>query len=570
MKKFVKSTFVKISICTLLLMGIYCVPTAMASVVQLDTTFNTVGYVIHDNAAGGSSTENVISSQIQSDGKYVVSGFSINLAGNMDMAIWRYNTDGTLDTTFNVVGYTVHDSAAGGSSHDSGVSLQIQSDGKYVVAGYSRTLAGDYDLAIWRYNTDGTLDTTFNVVGYATHDNAAGGSGSDWGRSLQIQSDGKYVVAGYSRNAAGNDDMVIWRYNTDGTLDATFNAVGYIIHDNAAGGSGNDTGQSLQIQSDGKYVVAGNSTNAAANTDMAIWRYNADGTLDTTFNTVGYATHDSAAGGSGAEVIYSLQIQSDGKYVVAGYSTNAAGNWDMAIWRYNTDGTLDTTFNTVGYAAHDSAAGGSGDDAGWSLYIQSDGKYVISGRSRNAAGDDDLAIWRYNTDGTLDTTFNTVGYLTHNGAAGGVGKDEGWYVRVQSDGKFVVAGRSRNAAGNDDMAIWRYETVAGITVNAIDSVTGEDGNTGSFSIVLDSRPTANVVINILSSDTSEGTASPSSLTFTSTNWSTPQTVTITGVDDALVDGDFTYNIVTAAAVSTDTLYNGLNPDDVSMINTDVV
>ncbi|MBU0648841.1 hypothetical protein KJ969_01915, partial [Patescibacteria group bacterium] len=273
MKKSIKSTFVKISICALLLMGIYCVPTAMASVVQLDTTFNAVGYVIQDGAAGGSGNENGISSQIQSDGKYVVSGFSTNAAGNYDMAIWRYNADGTLDTTFNVVGYATHDSAAGGSSHDSGSSLQIQSDGKYVVAGYSTNAAANTDMAIWRYNTDGTLDATFNVVGYVIHDSAAGGSGADASWYLQIQSDGKYVVAGYSANVAANTDMAIWRYNTDGTLDATFNAVGYATHDNAAGGGGADQSITLQIQPDGKYVVAGNSTNAAGNWDMAIWRY---------------------------------------------------------------------------------------------------------------------------------------------------------------------------------------------------------------------------------------------------------------------------------------------------------
>jgi len=110
---------------------------------------------------------------------------------------------------------------------------------------------------------------------------------------------------------------------------------------------------------------------------------------------------------------------------------------------------------------------------------------------------------------------------------------------------------------------------ANITVNPTSGLTTtEAGGSATFTIVLDAAPTANVTIGLSSSDTTEGTVSPSSVTFTTGNWSTPQTITVTGVDDALVDGNIAYTIVTAAATSTDSNYSGLNPSDVSVTNTD--
>ena len=108
----------------------------------------------------------------------------------------------------------------------------------------------------------------------------------------------------------------------------------------------------------------------------------------------------------------------------------------------------------------------------------------------------------------------------------------------------------------------------GITVSPTTGLTTtEAGGTDTFTVVLDSQPTADVTIGVSSDDTSEGTVSQATLTFTPSNWETPQTVTVTGVDDVFDDGDVTYTIVTAAAVSSDAGYSGLNPDDVTAINT---
>ncbi len=123
----------------------------------------------------------------------------------------------------------------------------------------------------------------------------------------------------------------------------------------------------------------------------------------------------------------------------------------------------------------------------------------------------------------------------------------------------------------DDVAVSNADDdTAGITVTlpqgATSLTTTEDGETDTFDVVLDSEPTANVVIGVSSDDTDEGTVAPPSLTFTPQNWNAAQTVTVTGVRDQENDGDQTYTVVLAAAQSTDTDYSGLDPDDVSVTN----
>jgi len=111
--------------------------------------------------------------------------------------------------------------------------------------------------------------------------------------------------------------------------------------------------------------------------------------------------------------------------------------------------------------------------------------------------------------------------------------------------------------------------IAGITVTPTSGLeTTEAGDVDTFTIVLDTEPSDAVTIGISSNDTSEGTVDPESVTFTHLNWDTPQTITVTGQNDAVVDGDVPYTIVTAAAASTDGNYNGMNPPDVSATNFD--
>ena len=357
------------------------------------------GRVITD--FGGFEVGNSVA--VQSDGKIVVAGGTGN-----DFALVRYNTNGTLDTSFSGDGKLTTDINTGSS--DNGLSVGIQSDGKIVLAGKSNG-----DFAVVRYNTDGSLDTSFSGDGKLTTDFG----GTDAARSMTIQSDGKIVVAG-----ASNGDIAVVRYNSNGTLDTSFSGDGKLTTDFG----GTDTGNSVTVQSDGKIVVAGDS-----NGDFAVVRYNTNGTLDTSFSGDGKLTTDFG----GTDTGNSVRVQSDGKIVVAG-----ASNGDIAVVRYNSNGTLDTSFSGDGKLTTDFG----GFDTGYSVAVQSDGKIVVAGT--NNLGD--FVVVRYNSDGNLDTSFSGDGKLnTHIGVNGS--NDVAKSVTVQSDGKIIVSGGS-----SGDVALVRY------------------------------------------------------------------------------------------------------------------
>jgi uncharacterized delta-60 repeat protein len=212
---------------------------------------------------------------------------------------------------------------------------------------------------------------------------------------VAIDGSGRIVMAGYSSNAAGNQDMTVWRYTAAGVLDASFNGSGVFRHDNAAGGGGNDVGRTVAFDASNRIVVVGWSPSIAGGDDLAVWRLTAAGALDPSFNGQGFAIHDGAAGGNGVDTGRDIVIDGAGRIVLVGESTNAAGDFDLVIWRYATDGLLDVTFNGTGYLVHAAAAGGTnGNDAGRGVGIDGSGRIVAVGRSVSAAGTLDMGVWR--------------------------------------------------------------------------------------------------------------------------------------------------------------------------------
>ena len=305
--------------------------------------------------------------------------------------------DGDLDTSFDTDGKVSTPILSGA---DEANSVVLQSDGKIVAAGSSYN-GSNYDFAVVRYNTDGSLDTTFGTGGKVT---TSIGSDPDVANSVVLQSDGKIVAAGYSHNGS-NYDFAIVRYNTNGSLDTTFDADG---KQTTSIGSGAEIAYSVVLQSDGKIVAAGYSHNGT-NTDFAVVRYNTDGSLDTTFDTDGKQT---TAIGSGAEVANSVVLQGDGKIVAAGYSHNGT-NTDFAVVRYNTDGSLDTTFDTDG---KQTTSIGSGTEVARSVVLQSDGKIVAAGWMHNGTNED-FAVVRYSANvsdapGSNDSGSTTASVTT--------------------------------------------------------------------------------------------------------------------------------------------------------------
>lgn len=401
---------------------------------SLDLTFDTDGKV---STPIGIDVDYGRSVALQSDGKIVVAGYSAITAGAYyKFTVARYNSNGSLDNTFDTDGKL---STAFGTMNDEAYSVAIQTDGKIVVAGASVNGAGNYDFALARYNSDGSLDNTFDSDGKVT---TAIGTTNDYAYSLVIQPDGKIVVAGVSLNG-GNDDFAVARYNTNGSLDVTFDADGKLT---TPIGVGADVGQAVAIQIDGKILVAGYSR-IGTNNDFALVRYNTNGSLDNSFDTDGKVT---TAIGVSSDEAFSLAIQQDGKIVVAGSSYIGTFN-DFAVARYNTNGSLDNTFDVDGMVT--SAIGASYDNA-YSVVLQLDGKILVAGQASA-----DFAVARYNTNGSLDNTFDLDGkVLTPINAS----DDAGFAAVMQPDGKIIVAGFTQNGS-NDDFAVVRYNNCVATT-----------------------------------------------------------------------------------------------------------
>lgn len=369
---------------------------------------------------------------IQPDNKIVAAGWSGGSLDN-DFALVRYNTDGSLDTSFDFDGKAI--TRINNGTNDIARAVVLQSDGKIVLAGQSHN--GEIrTFTLARYNTNGSLDNTFGnraLLGFSPS------SGNDQANATVVQSDGKILVVGNSRINT-NYDFALARLNTDGLLDTTFDSDGKVA---TPIGSSDDFALASAIQSDGKIIVAGASYNGGLSS-IALVRYNTNGSLDTTFDSDGKVT--TAVGDS--VVAYSVTIQSDGKIVVAGASFTTANSNDFVVVRYNTDGSLDTTFDTDGIVT---TPIGTSSDYAYSVHQQSDGKIVVAGYVSNGA-DNDFALARYNTDGSLDSSFDGDGKVITTGTS----EDLAFSSAIQSDGKIVVAGYTNNTS--NDFMLARYNT----------------------------------------------------------------------------------------------------------------
>ena len=385
---------------------------------------------VFDLASGIVSTsintgdDRVFSTLVQPDGKILVAGNTFNGA-DTDFSISRYNPDGTLDSSFGSGGIVT---TAIGPGLDEGITLAVQADGKIVLSGYTDNGA-DLDAAVVRYNTDGSLDTGFGSGGIVTTD--LGNNEIFYG--LAIQTDGKIVQVGRTE-VGGISDLTVVRYNADGSLDTGFGSGGIATIDT---GTNDENAAGVALQADGRIVVSGFRDNGTDN-DFLVARLNTDGTLDATFGTGGIATADVAGGDDDG---IRTAIQSDGKIVVVGYASNGTDS-DITLVRFNTDGTLDAGFGTGGVVATDF---GAGDDLAYSLALQGDGKIVVTGFAANGV-DNDVVLMRFNSDGSLDTSFATGGiYATQAGLADA----QSTTLAIQPDGRIVAAGHYDPGTGYD-------------------------------------------------------------------------------------------------------------------------
>lgn len=433
----------------------------------LDPTFGNGGKVI---TAFGNDNDYGFGVALQPDGKIVMAGTDWEITGtpigHINFGLARYNTNGSLDTTFGVDGKVSTDFD---NNEDFGATVAIQPDGKIIMSGQAFIFGSGYLFGLARYNIDGTLDNTFDTDGKVT---TAFGFGEDYGGEIALQPDGKIIVAGSSEQG-GHWDIALARYNSDGSLDTTFSADGKVITDF---GGRNDFGMAVALQPDGKILVAGRSEDGN-NVDFALVRYNSDGSLDTAFDSDGIVISNFAKGDFG----YDVALQSDGKIILAG--AMIINSSDFALVRYNHDGSLDSTFGASGLVTTD-----FGDvETGYAIVLQADGRIILAGTSLNTnapapnnsiiqmgggGSSQDFALARYNTDGSLDATLDDDGMIETDFSSG---DDEGRAVALQQDGKIILAGYTHNGIDND-FALARYQVRAAAQEVTIDIKPGSQTN----------------------------------------------------------------------------------------------
>ena len=451
----------------------------------LDPTFGNGGFVTTDFGNGGDFGN---AAALQPDGKILLAGTAFN-GIDEDMALARYNSNGSLDLNFGDGGkvttdfsgvFRININTASAQTletlpgigptlaqrivdfrnqnglfqiieeirmvpgigpglfdriqnlitvgHDSAQAILLQPDGKILVAGSSEN-----DFALARYHSDGSLDTGFGTGGHVTTDLSRFHA---HGLDLALQSDGKILVAG---DGGEMPDFALARYHGDGTLDSTFGASGIVLTSIGE----HNFGYTVTVQPDGKIIVAGQSFIPQGGIQFALVRYNGDGSLDASFGTGGIVS--TSFGDFDEAGISALLLQPDGKILAVGYSMLVFPFFNIALARYNSDGSLDTTFGVGGKVT---TIFEDGDSFATAAALQPDGRIVVAGNYLPLSGAD-FALARYNGDGSLDLSFGENGWISTD--LGGE-DDLASAMLLQPDGKILLAGTSQL-----DFAIARYD-----------------------------------------------------------------------------------------------------------------
>jgi uncharacterized delta-60 repeat protein len=347
---------------------------------SLDPTFGGTGIVTTGFAVRGFAK----AVEVTKDGTTYVAGSIASPSHTRDILVMRYLSNGSLDTSFGGTGYVITNLGDRSVAY----SLAVQNDGKILVAGSIASV----DSLVVRYNPNGTLDSTFGIGGV----NRIDFGNYDGANSVVVAPDGSIYVGGYTATSA-TSDIYVAKLNANGWFDPYFGWGGYIVTSISV----DDYLGKLTLQSDGKIVATGRQSEGLA-TKMFIVRYGSFGFLDPTFDGDGIATYRNAKESIGDDV----KVQNDGKIVVSGLIYNGIGDY-LSLFRYNPDGSLDSTFGTGG--ATRLTTTGTGNPT--ALEIQSDGKIVVAGTA-NIAGSRDFITARFLANGSLDTGFAGRGYTT--------------------------------------------------------------------------------------------------------------------------------------------------------------
>ncbi|HEX3625372.1 MAG TPA: hypothetical protein VH280_08105 [Verrucomicrobiae bacterium] len=381
----------------------------------LDATFAGTGKTLISFGAGEGMA---VAVAIQPDGRIVAAGQTNNGAGVSALALARLNTDGSPDLSFGVNGQVITPGMANATA------VAIQSDGKIIAAG------GNTGFGLARYNSNGSLDSSFGTNGIA---NAVSGGTA---QAVGIQSDGKIVVVG---NAPGEEgaDFALARFNTNGTLDTSFGRAGEVATpiENADAAYGMGIQPDGKIVGGG-FAGTLNSASTITELDFAAARYLPSGALDLSFGSLGRTTGN--VGGGSYDLGYAAAIQPDGKVIVAGTAALQLPS-DLssfvALMRFNTNGMPDTTFGNDGAVVTEI---GNYSDEALALAVQPDGRILVAGASENENINEQWFVQRLNSDGSPDSTYgdDSVRFVNFDSGT----NELAYAIAMDSSSRAVVAG----------------------------------------------------------------------------------------------------------------------------------
>lgn len=393
---------------------------------DLDPTFGSGGKVTTD--FGGN--EIGWSVAVQPDGKAVVAGDRFDPGPSDDFVLARYTANGALDSSFDADGKVTTDF----NNHFSGAfAVALQADRKIVAVGYGFASTGPQDFALARYNPDGSLDQSFGAGGKVLttfQPNSIDGAGA-----VALQSDGKIIAGGRTRSTP-TTDFALARFMPNGALDASFDGDGLVV---TPVSSESDQVFDLAVQSDGRIVAAGTTFHAGGGSDTVLTRYNADGSLDSSFDGDGTAVLTASG------FVGDLDVQRDGKLVVADL---------VGLARFNSDGSVDRGFGAGGRARM------AGLDANArSVEIQPDGKLLAIGTVFTGPRTGDFIVARLMPNGSPDRSYGRAGSVVTGFAEGS--EDQAIDGDLRPDGKLVVSGMTRATpeTGPADFAVARFNAI---------------------------------------------------------------------------------------------------------------
>lgn len=425
--------------------------TLLAAPGDLDPSFGIGGKV---TTSFGAVEAGAVSVTIDADGRIIVAGFSVADAVT-DSILARYNNDGSLDNSFGIGG-TIHTDFW---ANDAALCVLIDANGKIVVAGATRDF-GQADFALVRYNQDGSLDTGFGTNGHVVTDFGA----EEIARSIKIDDSGRIVVLGtYQDTRIVTQEIALARYNSNGSIDTSFGTNGKLT---STFGAPFITASDVVIDKLGKIVVA-----SSFGDDFIVARFNVDGSLDTSFDLDGQQVTSLGSVVNNGGFVGGVIIDSSDRIVVVGgyYDPQTTTNFDLAIVRYLPNGNIDHRFGRSGKTIIDFG----GIDGLHSVAIDRHGNIVVAGE-RIVDGNRDVLVARLAADGSLDSRFGSGGFVTTDF---GTESDSGSGMALDQIGRIVVVG-GKSSGDNREFAISRYLDPPTVSINSAE-ISLREGNSGS-------------------------------------------------------------------------------------------